>query len=226
MAKISAPLVSFATSPQNAPSLLISTLLVNALAVEIQLNLAYLILTYLLIAIYFALLWVYAIVAVNSSQADLRNFTRHVFYASIFGRIALVILWSDFILGYFYNGEVLFSLFPNLRQIKNWVVLAQFILPIFSIIFARWRTGQTIIVRVELRALASYAWRVSIVLMFSLGSTIPFLHSQIISELGILAQIFQSPVLMLVLSLPFICVFFEKLPIDQMPKNQVNVSLA
>lgn len=116
LAKIPAPLVSFATSPENAPSLLISTLLINALAFEIRLNLGYLILTYVLITIYFGLLLLYAIMAVNSCQADLTNFNRHVFYASIFGGIALVLLWSDFILGYFYNGDVLFSLLPNLRN--------------------------------------------------------------------------------------------------------------
>ena len=60
------------------------------------------------------------------------------------------------------------------------------------------------------------------VAMFSLFSTIPFLYSQIIFEVSILGQIFQSPVLMLVLWLPFICVFFEKVPMDQMPKNQVK----
>lgn len=97
LAKIFTPLVSFATSPQNAPSLLISTLLVNALAFEIRLNLTYLILTYVLIAIYFALLWTYPIITANPSQTDLKKFTRHVFYASIFGGLALVILWSDFV---------------------------------------------------------------------------------------------------------------------------------
>jgi len=219
--KVPAPLVSFATSPENAPSLLISTLLINALGFEMQLNLTYLILTYVLIAIYFVLLMLYAIGAADSSQVDLRDFARHVFYASIFVEIALVILWSDFVLGYFYNGGILFSLFPNLREIKNWAVLTQFALPVFSIVIARLRSRQTIMMRAELRALTRYGWRKSIVLMFTVASTIPFVFPQITT----LTQIFQSPVLMLVLSLPFICVFFEKLPLNQTRKNQVRVMI-
>ena len=167
----------FATSPENSFSLIVGTLLFNALSFQSGLDLMYLVLPYAEVVAYILILYVYAFCkAPSMSQDKQTGLNRHLFHTSLWGGLALIVLWQNFLYPHIYLDEVLAAHLPNVLLIKQYTSYMRF-LPFALFFCSASLTEFKVSLKEELtflsRCLRSPAFFVG---MFF---TLPYIYSQI-----------------------------------------------
>lgn len=161
---------SFATSPENAFSIIILTLLVNVLATQGGLDIKYLFYPYAFIGLYLAALSRYGSIHGKELIANrLEKFNRHVFHAGLWSGLAVPLLWVDFLYPHFYFDQVLSAYFLPILGIKQ-IGTGLSVFCLFFMIAFKKRTKLKVSFLDEIKRLTND----SISVFFLLAATAPF----------------------------------------------------
>jgi hypothetical protein len=165
---------SFATSPENAFSIIVATLLANVLGSgNIELNFPLLGICFFLFVTYILLLILYCgFKGPGLSSANQLQFNRHVFHAGLWVEISGPIVWSSFLYPHLTYDQVLASYGRAILQLRSLLPAFYFFLPLILLLFCQRVTNLRIQIVPEFKRLVGEHW---LEIIISLVATMPFI---------------------------------------------------
>jgi len=164
---------TFATSPENAFSIIVATLLANVLgSVNIELNFPLLGVCFFLFAAYILLLIHYCgFRGPSLSSAKQLQFNRHVFHAGLWVGVSGPIVWSTFLYPHLTYDQVLASYGTSILQLRSLLPALSFFLPLILLLSCQRATNLRIQIVPEFERVFAEHW---LEIFISLGATVPF----------------------------------------------------